>query len=116
MANHSKDTVNSMIKPAPFTIATDSSNNADAKMYPIIVSFFSPDLSQIEYHLLSIPILHIDSTGAKISQLIVKELEKGEISVSNCLALSVDNVPVIVGMKYGEAEVSTDWNFQPSPL
>ena len=40
MATQGKSQILNVIKSAPFAIATDGSNNADSKLYPIVVTFF----------------------------------------------------------------------------
>ena len=103
MANHSKTDIINLLKLTPFAIATDGSNNEEAKFYSIVATFFNSVTSEIENNLLCMSVLGSDSTGLNIAELIISKLQDYEIPMSNCLALSADNAPVMVGIKKGVA-------------
>lgn len=93
------------LKTRPFSIATDGSNQGDAKLYPIVVTLYNGETLQIESRLLALPVLEGNSTGVNIGNLLLHNLKDNGIPLSNCLALSADNAPVMVGEKNGVAGV-----------
>lgn len=91
------------IQENPFSIATDGSNKTDFKLYPIVVTFFSPELREIQNCLLSVPNLEGDATGVNIADLLLSTLREFHIPLKYCLAFGADNAPVMVGQKKGVA-------------
>ena len=71
--------------------------------FPLLFPFFNLSLSEIDHFLLSILNLKEDATGSNIADLILSELKKFDIPISNCISLSTDNAPVMVGSKNGVA-------------
>ena len=45
------------------------------------------------------PVLLSDSAGANIAELIINKLKEYKIPMHNCLAMSADNAPIMVGIK-----------------
>lgn len=105
MAFDFKNSVIESLKTSPFSISTDGSNSSNAKLYPIVVNFFNKKVNKVECALLSVPNLVGDATGVNIAQLLIAELEKSQIPLSNCLALGADNAPVMMGLKAGVAGI-----------
>lgn len=86
-------------KKTAFSVATDGSNSGDDQLYPIVLTYYNESLCKVSAELLCLPKLCGPSTGANIAQLILTELEKFNIPIENCLSLSCDNAPVMVGKK-----------------
>ena len=45
------------------------------------------------------PVLLSDSAGANIAELIINKLKEYKIPMHNCLTMSADNAPIMVGIK-----------------
>ncbi|XP_046402959.1 uncharacterized protein LOC124168735 [Ischnura elegans] len=73
------------------------------KLYPIVVTFFSPELREIQNCLLSVPNFEGDATGVNIADLLLSTLREFHIPLKYCLAFGADNAPVMVGQKKGVA-------------
>ncbi|XP_075738743.1 uncharacterized protein LOC142784016 [Rhipicephalus microplus] len=104
MANKAIDEVISHLQHAPFSVATDGSNDAgnDAKLYPIVVTFCD---STVRTALLAMPALEGNSTGRNIGALVVDTLTSKKIPLQNCIGMACDNAPVMIGLKNGVAAV-----------
>ncbi|KAL3193768.1 hypothetical protein MRX96_000065 [Rhipicephalus microplus] len=104
MANEAIDEMISHLQHAPFSVATDGSNDAgnDAKLYPIVVTFCD---STVRTALLAMPALEGNSTGRNIGALIVDTLTSKKIPLQNCIGMACDNAPVMIGLKNGVAAV-----------
>ncbi|GBN99707.1 hypothetical protein AVEN_193578-1 [Araneus ventricosus] len=100
-----KNAIVSTLKKVPFSIATDGSNNGDFKLYPLVVTFHNEETQKIESSLLSASALEGDSTGVNIAKLMLNELKSNNIPLENCLALSADNAPVMIGKKVSVADI-----------
>ena len=72
-------------------------------MYPIVVTCRKSDEQEVETALLSVPVLEKDATGENIANLILEALKIAEVPFENCLALGVDNAPVMIGENAGVA-------------
>ncbi|KAK7476106.1 hypothetical protein BaRGS_00032660 [Batillaria attramentaria] len=89
------------MKKGPFTISTDGSNDANDKMFPIVVRTLDLDAGIVQSEMLSLPFLSDRATGENIFQLIRRELEGAGIPWTNCIALGCDNANVMVGKDKG---------------
>lgn len=58
-----------ILQTAPYCLATDGSNDADSKLYPIIVRYMDPSLGFICENLLCMPACTEPSTGENIFKL-----------------------------------------------
>lgn len=105
MGINEKNKISEILQNSPFSISTDGSNKGDAKLYPIVVTVYRKETRQVENSILSVPSLEGDATGQNIGNLVLATLKSCNISLSNCLALSADNAPVMLGMKNGVAAV-----------
>lgn len=103
LAQESTKKIVAAAKKTAFSVATDGSNSGDDQLYPIVITYFNESLCKVSVELLSLPKLSEASTGANIAQLIISELQKFNIPWENCLSLSCDNAPVMVGKKKGVA-------------
>ena len=101
MASSKELLLNESLRISPFTLAVDRNNDTDSKLYPIVVTYFNTNLSKIDCTLLCMPCLESSATGINIGNLILKSLEAFQIPITNCLALSCDNAPVMIGEKSG---------------
>ncbi|GBM97159.1 hypothetical protein AVEN_70809-1 [Araneus ventricosus] len=100
-----KNSIISTIKKVPFYIASDGSNKDDFKLYSLVVTFHNEETQNIESSLLSTSALGGDSTGVNIAILILNELKSNNIPLENCLVLSADNAPVMIGKRVGVAGI-----------
>jgi hypothetical protein len=91
------------LQNGPVSTATDDSYQSDSKLYPIVVTFHNSKTNQIESCLLSVPVLEGDATGNNIGNLLLDNLKSNNIPLSNCLAPSADNAPVMIGQENGIA-------------
>lgn len=104
MAKQHKTSVTDFLKTIPFSVATDGSND-DSKLYPIVVTYYSTELSIVNCVLLSVKSLQGAATGKNIGEMIVATLTEGKIPLENCIALGSDNAAVMTGSKNGVAAI-----------
>nr|XP_042896620.1 uncharacterized protein LOC122269097 [Parasteatoda tepidariorum] len=107
MARSNKLEITNLLKSNVFSISTDGSNKGDSKLFPIVATFYDEKKTLIDSCLISVPALEGDATGVNISKLILDTLTSNEIPLANCLALGVDNAPVMTGKKNGVAGMLT---------
>lgn len=88
------------LKKNVFSLSTDGSNKGDLKLYPIVVRCLDEAKGSIETKLLCLPELKSSSSSENIKDLIVTQLQKFKIPLSNCIAFSADNCNVMLG-KHG---------------
>lgn len=105
MASDKIDDVVQYLQSGPFAVATDGSNDSNAKLYPIVVTFFDEKQEKIVNAVLSIPALEGESTGRNIGNLMLSQFESKKIPFDHCIALCSDNAAVMVGRKNGVAAV-----------
>nr|XP_042902141.1 uncharacterized protein LOC122270094 [Parasteatoda tepidariorum] len=105
IADVKKASIVESLQKQMFAVATDGSNDTDAQLYPIVVSYFDANAGEVKVSLLAVPTLDLSSTGQNIGNLVLKTLKLKNIPLENCLALSCDNAPVMVGSKNGVAAV-----------
>ncbi|GBO45718.1 hypothetical protein AVEN_167665-1 [Araneus ventricosus] len=100
MGKTEKNAILSTLMKVPFSILTDGSNKGD---FYWVVTFCNEETQKIESSLLSTSALEGNSTGINIANLILNELKSNNIPLENCLALSADNAPMMIGKKVGVA-------------
>lgn len=93
------------LQQGSFSLATDGSNDCNAKLYPIIVTYYEENQQKIISTVLSVPALLGDATGRNIGNLLVSQLEKHKVPIENCVAFCCDNAPVMIGPKNGVSAV-----------
>ncbi|GBN29535.1 hypothetical protein AVEN_253369-1 [Araneus ventricosus] len=81
------------------------SNKGYFKLYSLVVTFHNEETQKIESSLSSTSALGGDSTGVNIAILILNELKSNNIPLENCLVLSADNAPVMIGKRVGVAGI-----------
>lgn len=92
------------MKSAPYSIATDGSNDYDSiKLYPLVVRYFAEDIGKVVCVLLTMTECTESSTGENIFKLLDTELTKMSIPWSNCMSLAADNASVMMGKVKGVA-------------
>lgn len=86
MANKAIDEVISYLQHAPFSVATDGSNDTgnDAKLYPVVATFCD---NTVRTALLAMPALEDDSTGRNIGALVVDTVTSKKITLQNCIGM-----------------------------
>ena len=105
MANQYKSTISLDLQSCPFAISTDGSHTKDSKLYPIVINYVDNRTKSVKLQVVSVPNLEEESSGVNIANLVVKELEKLKIPLSNCIAMGSDNAPVMLGHKSGVISV-----------
>ena len=66
IAKKHKHTLLARMKSAPFSLATDGSNDSNSKLFPIVVRTVNPDTLSVESEVVSLPVLEDSSTGKNI--------------------------------------------------
>ena len=101
MAENFKDDLTVRMKTGPFSIATDGSNDAADKQFPILVRTLNKTTGLVQSELLAVPLCLDRGTGENIFKLIQEELSGRLIPWKNCLSLGCDNAPVMTGKHKG---------------
>ena len=89
------------MKSAPFSLATDGSNDSNSKLFPVVVKTFNPDTLSVESEVVSLPVLEDSATGKIIFDLCDGLLTEASIDWSNCIAFGCDNASVMTGVHKG---------------
>ncbi len=71
MAHEYRSDLSKLLVNVPFAIATDGSNDADSKLFPVVLSYFDPSVDRISSSLLSVPVLQGSATGVNIGNLVL---------------------------------------------
>ena len=88
------------MKRLPFSLATDGSNDADKKQFPLVVTIEGED-GLVNAELLTLSVCKGSATGENIFDLVNRELEIRNIPWENCLAFACDNAYVMTGERKG---------------
>lgn len=110
MARHAQESTVSALKKGVFSVAIDGSNDSQAQLYPIVVTYFAKEVGFVESKLLALSTLEGQSTGRNIGALIIDTLTSMNIPLSNCIAFGSDNANVMLGRKNGVVAVLTEAN------
>lgn len=104
LAKHDAEALINKLRNAPFSIATDGSNDNEAtKLYPVAVRVFDETVCKITSCILSIKECKEASTGENIFKILDSELKSAQILWSNCVSFSTDNASVMLGTSKGVA-------------
>lgn len=97
MTSHYQERVVSVLKRRVFAVATDCSNDSEAQLYPIVVTYYVQDTGLVESRLLCLITLQGQATGRNIGKLGTDSLASFDIPVANCVAFCSDNANVMIG-------------------
>lgn len=63
LARKSQNALRNQMRSGLFSIATDGSNDAESKQYPLVVRCIDPETGTVTSELLSVPECHGSATG-----------------------------------------------------
>ena len=89
------------MKSGPFSLATDGSNDSNAKLFPIVVRTVNPVTLSVVAEVVSLPVLEDSATGKNIFDLLDSLLRENDISWLNCVSFGCDNAAVMTGVYKG---------------
>lgn len=89
------------VMKGPYSLATDGSNDATFKQYPLILTHYNSEEKKVTSNLLSISTFEGNSTGENIFNAINSELTGLSIPFDRMLAFGCDNANVMVGKVKG---------------
>ena len=96
-----KELLHQRMKSGPFSLATDGSNDSNAKLYPIVVRTLNPETLAVEAEVVSLPVLEESATGENIFNLLDQLLVECDIKWENCVSFGCDNASVMTGIHRG---------------
>lgn len=105
LADNTRDGIIQNLRSGPYSVATDGTNDTDSKIYPLVVTFFDKEAQDIVSCVVSLPELKGESTGRNIGNLVVNELQRLNVPISNMIAFSADNAAVMMGCRNGAVAV-----------
>ena len=89
------------MKSGPFSLATDGSNDSNAKPFSIVVRTGNPVTLSVVAEVVSLPVLEDSATGKNIFDLLDSLLRENGISWLNCVSFGCDNAAVMTGVYKG---------------
>lgn len=102
LSSEERNSIVTVLQNAPFSLAIDGSNDTDAKLHPIVVTYFCETEGKIKSCLLTA--INIPSaTGKNIACATLEVFAKFSVPFKNCIAFGSDNAPVMLGEKNGVA-------------
>lgn len=108
MANYAQERMVSSLKRNVFAVAVDASNDSQAQLYPIVMTYYVEESGLVESKLFCLNALEGQASGRSIGRLITEALASFHIPITNCIASCSDNANVILGGKNGVAAVLTE--------
>ena len=101
LAEMKQEDIVQIVKTSAYSIATDGSNDVDAKQYPIVINFFSEIDQCIVSRVFAVPVCTGRATGENIYNLINDVITSRNIPYKFMLSIGSDNAPVMTGSKKG---------------